>query len=725
MKKLAPLFFFIPFCVYLYTLHPAVSPYRDSGDLTTAAYTLGIAHPPGYPLYVLAGKIFLQIFDIANSGYVMNVMSAFFAAAALFMLALGIFELSGSVFACVSVFFLAFSTAYWRLAQVSEMYSLNAFLAASIIYFAIKNYAGKDAPSRVNTAFFISFACGMACANHPTAVFIFPGLFWIAYSSDSLKPKDYCVAVLFFVAGISLDLFLMARAGTHPLLDWGKPETLAKLLRAITRSDYGGLKLHPEESKFSWTSGTVWGHIMVYVKSLSSQFGLPAALIGALGIFLKRNDKFYKSLLISLIISGPLFIILSNLPPSEKSTLPILEPHLVLANLIFAYFIAAGVKMLADYGIAARAVVITLAAVLFILKLPLCGYRNHFFAYDYGKNIFKTAPKGSIIYDPDDPTAFITTYMQIAAQKRPDVRLAAYFRTRWGYELLKANHPDMLPERDIASGRELAKELLDFNRSRAPVFAELPGKFPDGYSSYPQGILYRLSVNDEFMPMPEMFEFYSSRGKFQINNSYDFFTNQVISYTASAHNNVGLALGRQNKFSEARGQYYEALNIDSGMEAAFNNLGTLEFSQKNYAAAEKWYLELLRFSPESAAAMFNIGATYRAMKKTEQAAKYFENAWQKYSYSDAGNELGLMALQSGNPAGAREIFGAVLGAHPGYLLAYYNMGLAQKVLGNFAESRKYFEIYANNAASPEDRKEALAIISSLPKTSQTGSARDH
>ena len=85
MKKLSlAVFFAIPFCVYLYTLHPTVAPYRDSGDLIVAASTLGIAHPPGYPLYVLTGKIFLSLLKLGNEGYVMNVMSAFFAAAALF-----------------------------------------------------------------------------------------------------------------------------------------------------------------------------------------------------------------------------------------------------------------------------------------------------------------------------------------------------------------------------------------------------------------------------------------------------------------------------------------------------------------------------------------------------------------------------------------------------------------------------------------------------------------
>jgi len=722
MKKLSlAVFFAIPFCVYLYTLHPTVAPYRDSGDLIVAASTLGIAHPPGYPLYVLTGKIFLSLLKLGNEGYVMNVMSAFFAAAALFCAALTILELTGSTFACAAVFFLAFSPACWRLAQISEMYSLNAFLAAVVIYLAAKAFHGSGSsgkPGGAGAVYFLSLICGLACANHPTIAFVFPGLLWFVYRSARLSPKDYFYSALFFAAGISADFFILARAWAHPELDWGKPETLGAFLRAVTRADYGGLKLHPEQSKFSWTAGIIWGHLLVYLRSLVEQFTISGALLGAWGIYLERKGRFYKFLLISLVVSGPFFIILSNLPPAEKTTLPILEPHLVLPGLIFAFFIAASIKKLAGYGLPWRAAVLAAIAVLFAVKLPLCSYRQHFYAYDYGVNLLKTAPLGSVIYDPDDTTAFVLSYLQAVRNKRTDIKLAEYFRTRWGYELLKERHPDILPEREIASGQELARVLLDFNRPKRGVFAELPGKFPQGYESYPVGLLYKLSRDGEFLPSDTSFEVYSFREPCLTKGNYDFFTAQVISYYASARNNLGLSFARQNKFGEAKDAYYSALSIDPALPAVFNNMGSLEFSQKNYTEAEKWFLELLRLGPESGSALYNTGVTFRAMKETEPAKKYIGLAWRKYFYPDAGNELGLMALESGNPAEAEALLKSVAQMYPGYLLAYYNLGLSEKALGNFEESRKYFQVYADNTPDPEDKKETRRMIDSLPQNSR-------
>jgi hypothetical protein len=75
--------FLFSFCTYLATLARSIT-WRhdgaDGGDLIAAAYTFGIPHPTGYPLYVLLTRLFtfLPWGDIA---YWVNLMSAFFAAA--------------------------------------------------------------------------------------------------------------------------------------------------------------------------------------------------------------------------------------------------------------------------------------------------------------------------------------------------------------------------------------------------------------------------------------------------------------------------------------------------------------------------------------------------------------------------------------------------------------------------------------------------------------------
>src|SRR4051794_24794832 len=72
--------FLSAFLLYLHTLPGSIPVYRDSGDMINAVMTLGIAHPPGYPMYVLTGKLFTLLMPFANLAYRVTAFSAFSAA---------------------------------------------------------------------------------------------------------------------------------------------------------------------------------------------------------------------------------------------------------------------------------------------------------------------------------------------------------------------------------------------------------------------------------------------------------------------------------------------------------------------------------------------------------------------------------------------------------------------------------------------------------------------
>ena len=55
--------FFSTFILYLMTMYPSLSG-GDSGELIVSAHLLGIAHPPGYPLWTLTSHIFDKFLSI-------------------------------------------------------------------------------------------------------------------------------------------------------------------------------------------------------------------------------------------------------------------------------------------------------------------------------------------------------------------------------------------------------------------------------------------------------------------------------------------------------------------------------------------------------------------------------------------------------------------------------------------------------------------------------------
>ncbi|MHB9154575.1 MAG: protein O-mannosyl-transferase family [Endomicrobiales bacterium] len=718
MRKIGlALLFFLVFALYLFTLHPTVSPYRDSGDLIVASHTLGTAHPPGYPLYVLAGKAFSLALPWGNVAFRVNVMSAVFGAGTVFFMALLLSRLFPAArYAPALALLLAFSPAFCRLSQVSEMYSLNALFAAALLFIAsLPRTQGPAKRGRNLPLFFLlSFICGLSMGNHPTIVFLFPALAWFMTGALGLKIYDLLEGLLFFALGWSVHAYLPVRAAAGPVSNWGDPSTLENFFRVITRADYGGLKLHPEQSTFQWTPSLVLQHLHLYGRSLVEQFTWPGLLAGLCGAVLTCRDRYFRFLLVSLLISGPAFVVFSNLPPGEKTTLPILEPHLVLPNVIFTVFIAAGLARLM-VRVPGKAIALALLLLSFSAHFRPCDYRNDFYAYDYGRDLLATVGKDGIIFDPDDPTAFITAYLQQVEGKRRDLKLVSFFRTRWGYERLKKFYPEILPPYEIRSGQELAKTILDYNLARRPVYAELPGKFGQERLSYPRGLLHRLSAEGEYEPSNVPFFFYRRGAAPAPGGKADFFTRQIVSYYASAASNTGLAFARAGKPGQAKEEYLRALSVDPTLTAACNNLGTLAYAKGDYPEAEKWFLEVRRLDGENGSILYNLGLALKARGKLSEAEGFLSRAWRSYGSPDAGNELGLIVLRKGDARAASGIFRDVISNTPDFLLAYYNLGLSLKEAGEYAESRKFFTLYLQNTQDPGERRDVLTLLRALPE----------
>src|ERR1044072_1456679 len=84
------LVFALAFALYLFTLAPTVT-LVDSGELILAVQTLGVAHPPGFPLYVLLAHLF-SLLPFGNIAVRIHVFSAVFAALASSLMVLAITE---------------------------------------------------------------------------------------------------------------------------------------------------------------------------------------------------------------------------------------------------------------------------------------------------------------------------------------------------------------------------------------------------------------------------------------------------------------------------------------------------------------------------------------------------------------------------------------------------------------------------------------------------------
>src|SRR5712692_4321652 len=175
----------IAFGVYLRTLAPSI-PTGDSGELIAVAWLLGIPHPPGYPLFTMLGHLFTFL-PFGSPAFRVNLMSAVFHAATVGVTSLSIYRLidpepddetwrgripwGALAGAAVGGLALAFSATFWAYAVVAEVFALNSFFAALILFILLE---WERRPERRRLLWAFGLTSGLAATNHHTIVFMAP-----------------------------------------------------------------------------------------------------------------------------------------------------------------------------------------------------------------------------------------------------------------------------------------------------------------------------------------------------------------------------------------------------------------------------------------------------------------------------------------------------------------------------------------------------------------------
>jgi len=716
VKTLLYIFIFIfVISVYVYTGNNTISSYRDSGDLISSGYTLGIAHPPGYPLYIQLIKLWIAILPFSNIGYRVNLLSSIFLALAIVLL----FEiLSCMVIDCYSerdkifIFSLlplcltfGFINSTLSLAHVSEMYTLNLLLIATITYLSFSGVWNVK-------CFYLSlFLLGLGMGNHHTIVFLLPGMM-ILFFCKKKNIKTILVGFLFFVLGSSINLFLLVRSLTNVLLDWGDPQDLRSFVRVLLRSDYGGLRLHPEY-KFSLAS--VPEQVKFYCTLLNKDFSILYIILGLCGMVLMYFDKNRRReflyLMISYLLAGIVFIIISNLPPKELSSYAILEPHLLMPNFFFVIFTTFGflhiVKMSSKFVKIISVVLIYLLSGITITKnVNFHCHRKNFYAYDYGVNLLHTLPPNAVLYDTDDITTFIIYYFKYCLKKRNDIKLIVFHRTSWGYKKLIESYPELFPRRVFSSFHEFVNFLFDYNLGKENFYTDIVSKIPQNKTFLPAGIVYKIvesSSNEKLQNIDFHHEIYFYRYKYFIPEVSDFFTRHIVEYYSNAYINYGVYLINNGEYGKAEEMCNLSLKINPYSKEAMNNLGVISYLQKDYKKAINHWAKALKLSPQQHAdgsLLYNIGLAYYHIKDLENARRYLEKAAENYPL--AYNDLGLIHFER------REVnkaliyweqllnYPEIVKHHPE---VFYNLSLCYTKLGQIEKAYVYRKKYFEEAAA--------------------------
>jgi hypothetical protein len=130
--------FLLSLILYVQTLAPSVAAlFDDTLEFPLVAYRLGIAHPTGYPLYTLLGKL-LSLGPWQNVAWSVNLLSAVAGALTVALVYLVARQVTRRRLpALLSAAALAVSPVFWSQAVVAEVYTLNSAFVAALLWLAL------------------------------------------------------------------------------------------------------------------------------------------------------------------------------------------------------------------------------------------------------------------------------------------------------------------------------------------------------------------------------------------------------------------------------------------------------------------------------------------------------------------------------------------------------------------------------------------------------------
>lgn len=633
-----------PLAVYLLTLAPSTY-WLDSGIYLAAARELGVAYPPGFPLYVLLGHGFGQIplGSLAQRVHALSALAGALACLATYGTVLVASQAQGPprlvrVHALLAAWTLGFSFALWSQSVNSEVYSLQALVTALLILFFARLDGGPARPFR-SAILPLALTAGLGFANHPMIVAMLPALGFAVWRHRAHARSWLAALPVFLAAGLLPYAYIPLRSLANPLTDWGDPETAGNFLRLVTATHWTA-----EASSFSFFGAGFWVRGAACARLFFLQFWPVGLLLGAVGAWRLRVEG--RGLLVFLALTGAFAILIPLLYTQTKE----FESWFLAAYVAFAPCVglggaraARGAAALWARGPQTAAVLVTAAAaagapiLLFLTALPAANRSCDHDAEDYGAAILGSVDENGILFLSGDNPSSTVLYLQAVLDRRRDVAVVNQeaLQSPWYRGYVRKNLALSVPEPESATAAvpvtDLVLAIMAAHPDR-PAFALMPRHLalPEEIRVVPCGMVFRLGGGGEPPPLAR----------------WDFFL----------HDPDALTRARPR---DQRGRIEESIReMRAGFLRAYNGGGDFFAARGDRASALRLYAAADRIVP---------------------------------MHEDVFLRAGVERVAAGDIAGAREIFEGLVARHPTSAKAYLNLGHVRAEQGDRDGARRAYE----------------------------------
>jgi hypothetical protein len=324
----------------------------DSGDLITAAAVLGVAHPTGYPSYLLLARLFqaIPIGDLAYRTTLLSVaaaLGAVLAAYALVRRLLGGRGHAATFGAASGALALGVSPLFWSQAVVAEVLTLNALCVVALLWFTVLDTrSAAEGTENVQRATCKEYGtllsvvseaespgwrvravvAGLALGNHVTIALLV--LAWMAVIAWRNGVRALLRRLPWLGAGLLVYLYVPLRAIARPALSWGDARNVEGLLWLLSGAPYRHMVFGIGAEELPTRAGEA-------ARLLLEQFGVVGLALGLFGL-LAGSPHHRRLVRLSAVIAGAyvLFALGYAVPEPSGYYLPVF--------VIFAVWIGVG-----------------------------------------------------------------------------------------------------------------------------------------------------------------------------------------------------------------------------------------------------------------------------------------------------------------------------------------------------------------------------------------------
>lgn len=604
----------------------------DSGDLVTAAVTMGVAHPPGYPLYTALGWL-LSIVPVSSPVFRVTLLSSLSHAAALAFVYLFVNRLTKRPLAGVFAATLLFGNYLFFLYSVTpEVFALFD------LFIIIQWYLLYEFYQRAKISYWYAFVLvfALSLTHHHIVVFLIPAYIWLLMDKKKhvLVSSVIVRSIGVFFLGLIPYVYVPIAALRQPIINWDGAYTLSGFIRLVTRADYGTFL-----SSASYAQHLVERSLSVvaYWNFFITDWSWIGAILALLGIWslYRTHRRVVQSLFVALFSIGPLFLFYASFPLVGEFTLGTYERFLLPSYVLISIMCGAGfdaiVRMVSGAFKKRPVYAVLFSLVLFLYPFAITSvtlWRFWGLAHDktaqyLAMDTLSSVPPNAIVLLSQDTSLFTAQYMRYAVGFRSDTTVIHMARlTAPDYQTVLMHHFPTLKFPQVDK-RELVSAFIKENyRKGRRIYSNIPLAVGNGWYWVAYGLVYEAVPSDA---LPEISVYKDTIASHQsswhdprdgvLSHYLHFMLSDVLEVYSHAYVSVGKTFLRAGLYEDAIDQFTRAVHIraPSDVSEAYEMLGIAYMANTQCNEALSAFEQAKRYAPVSDPAHIRLEAiTYES-----------------------------------------------------------------------------------------------------------------